>query len=167
MNNSETNRNNKNSEKSKLSRSKTIKEKKTNQKSFPHDNTPITIYLDKYNKPIIDNRNDSNPVIVNQHEPTLTNFTCEPVQLICPYCKKEIISEVEESFNCCTCLFLFAIIVLCAIPCLCISGICNSNSGMVFSDCGCGCNCCCDATHTCPKCKKVIGIHDSFPSGCC
>ena len=113
-------------------------------------------------------KKNSNPIIVNQHEPTLTNFTCEPAQLTCPYCKKEIISEVEESFNCFTCLFLFLIIALCAIPCLCISGLCNSNSGFVFTDCNCcNCNCCCDATHKCPKCRKVIGVHDSFPSGCC
>ena len=171
MDNTETNRN-RNSEKTKLSRAKTIKEKKSTKNAFPQqngmDNNPVTIYLDKYNKPIIDAKNNSNnPIIVNQREPTLTNFTVEPVQIICPYCKSDIISEVEESFNCCTCLFMLAVIILCAIPCLCISGLCNSNSGFVFGDCNCSCNCCCDATHKCPKCKKVIGVHDSFPSGCC
>ena len=167
MDNTETNRN-RNSEISKLSRSKTIKEKKLTQnlpKKKEGDNDPVTIYLDKINKPIIDSKKYSNEIIVNQREPTLTNFTVEPAQLTCPYCKKEIVSEVEESFNCCTCLFMCAVIILCALPCLCISGICNSNSGFVLADCGC--NCCCDATHTCPKCKKVIGVHDSFPSGCC
>ena len=165
MNNTETNRN-RNSEKIKLSRSKTMKEKKTTKNGV--DNNPVTIYLDKYNKPIIDAKNKSNnPIIVNQREPTLTNFTVEPAQLICPYCKSDIISEVEESFNCCTCLFMLFIIILCALPCLCISGLCNSNSGFAFGDCNCSCDCCCDATHKCPKCKKIIGVHDSFPSGCC
>ena len=165
MDNTETNRN-KNSEKSKLSRSKTMKEKKTSKNGV--DNNPVIIYLDKYNKPIIDAKSKTNnPIIVNQREPTLTNFTAEPTQLICPYCKSDIISEVEESFNCCTCLFMLFIIILCALPCLCISGLCNSNSGFAFGDCNCSCDCCCDATHKCPKCKKIIGVHDSFPSGCC
>ena len=170
MDNSETNRNNnKNNEKILLKRIKTMKEKKVTRtktiqpKEVEADKISISIYTNKYNKPIIDSKQKSSSIIINQHIPTSTAFRLEPTRVICPYCKNDIISEVEESFNCCTCLLYFVIVLLCAIPCLFCSGLCNNNCYCV-NDIGCGC--CCDATHKCPKCKKVIGFHESFPNCC-
>ena len=161
MDNTETNRNN---EKIKLSRAKTMKEKK-GKISFPknkdNDTNSIKIFVNKYNQPIADSQQNNDEIIYNQRFPTTTSFKSNPIHLTCPYCKKEIISEIKESCNCCTCLMFLFIIALCAIPCLFLSGFCNLGN----CNCsGCDCKCCCDIIHICPKCKKVIGIHDSFPT---
>ena len=169
MENSETIRNNnKINEKILLKRNKTIKEKKLNKPKAIQpkeaEADQISIFTSKYNKPIIESKKRTSSIIINQHIPTSTAFTLEPARVTCPYCKNEIISEVEESFNCCTCLLYLAIILLCAIPCLFCSGLCNNQGCYCGNDISCGC--CCDATHTCPKCKKVIGFHESFPNCC-
>ncbi len=165
MEKTETNRNN---EKIILSRSKTMKTKKKNKPppyNKEEDKISISIYPNKYNKPIIESPKNSNQIIINQHIPTITAFTLEPAKLTCPYCKKEIISEVQENFNWCTCLLCFFGIIFCAIPCIFCSGLCNS------INCNCcngdfNCICCFDGTHICPKCKKVVGLYDSSPSCC-
>ena len=165
MENTETNRNN---EKFHLARKKTMKDKKTNKTPVTQkdmDKNSISIFTSKYSKPIIDSKKNSNEIIINQHIPTSTPFTLEPAKLTCPFCKKDIISEVEESFNCCTCILYCFAITFCAIPCLFCSGLCNSIN-CYCSNCDLSCRCCCDATHTCPNCKKVVGTHESFPSIC-
>ena len=111
MENTETNRNN---EKVHLERKKTMKDKKTNKTPVTQkdmDKNSISIFTSKYSKPIIDSKKNSNEIIINQHIPTSIPFTLEPAKLNCPFCKKDIISEVEESFNCCTCI-LYCLLLL-------------------------------------------------------
>ena len=156
-------------EKGPLQRSKTLKKINKGPISPKEmDKDSISIFKNKYSKPILESQKQSEDIIINQHMPTITAFTLEPAQLKCPFCKREIISEVVESFNCCTCLLVFFAIIFCAIPLLICSGLFNSvNCNLCNADYNCGCGCCCDATHLCPKCKRIVGIYDSYPKICC
>ena len=91
------------------------------------------------------------PVLaVNQTTPSIVvappKFGIAPVSLICINCKNPITTQVEESFNCCSCL------------------ICCW-TGFVIYACIQACNgkeiCCCDATHRCPKCGFMVGKYTS------
>ena len=170
MSKTDTSRNN---EKVLLSRSKTMKTNKKNKLPPPppsqkeDDKISISIYTNKYNKPIVESPKNSNAIIINQPIPTETAFTLEPAKLTCPYCKKQIISEVEENCNFCTCLLFFMAFAFCALPLLICSGIFNSmNCNCCNGDINCNCECCYDGIHRCTKCKKVIGLYESSPSFC-
>ena len=142
-----------------LKRSKTLQVAANNKTKQIED---ISIYSNKYSKPIIETPKSSYPIVINQEMPTLTpiSFSSNPVDLTCPFCKKRITSNVEINFNCCTCLLYLLISILCALPCL----FCSAFFHLENIYCNCDCNCCCDATHKCPNCQKIIGIHESSPN---
>ena len=145
-----------------LLRSKTMSNKLA-QKFSDND---VSIHPKGYGEPISNDQKTKNVIIVNQQLPTVTpiTFTTNPVQMVCPYCLQNIVSNVEKNFNCLTCLFYLFISALCAIPILICNGICNSG-GLNFGYCNCDCDCCCDAEHFCPNCGKIIGSHNSCPAG--
>ena len=126
----------------------------------------LSIHPKGYAEPISNDQKPKDVIIYNQQLPTVTpiSFTTSPVQMVCPFCLQNIVSNVEKNFNCQTCLFYVFISALCALPLLICSGICNSG-GLNLGYCGCDCECCCDAEHFCPNCGKMIGSHNSCPAG--
>ena len=84
--------------------------------------------------------------IVNQTTPKVVvvppKFGTAPVSLICINCNNPITTQVEKTFNCCSCF-------------LCCW------TGFLIYACIQMCNgkelCCCDATHRCPKCGFTLG----------
>ena len=121
----------------------------------------------------------ANPYIMNQINPvpiTPLSFGTLSRESLCPFCQTNAPSKIEESFNCCTCLTYFFIIIL--IPILLIlaaySG-CNNvncNNGSCNCDCDCcschrcNCKCCFDVNHYCSNCGKLLGTRDSCHELC-
>ena len=85
-------------------------------------------------------------LVVNQATPSIIvvppKFGTTPVSLICINCNNPITTQVEKTFNCCSCF-------------LCCW------TGFLIYACIQMCNgkelCCCDATHRCPKCGFTLG----------
>ena len=125
---------------------------------------PTVIQIDnsshRYGLPIYEapKQPDSNPnsVIENQNSPSLTDMDIriDPVDIICPFCKMRIRTEVEESFN------FFACCCLSLLGCCLILGIlydgCKCNSNCCCCNCDCRCKRCYNGDHRCPNCKKLI-----------
>ena len=97
-------------------------------------------------------------VLNNQNKPEKEKekkWSLVPEEVICPFCKKQIKTNVKEEFNWGTCMLYIAMIPLflffawlgCADASCCKSEPC--------------CKCCYDGTHFCPNCEKEIGIHKS------
>ena len=107
------------------------------------------------NKKMNQNQRDSLPMLINQITPSQihtipTNIINEwgtfPHNVDCPFCHKNINTNVEASCNmgsCCLCFWLscitWAIILL-----------------IMGKEIGCA-----DATHRCPHCKNIIGVYKS------
>ena len=117
-------------------------------------------------------------------------------EIICPYCHKTMKTNIEEGFNCVSCIIfcisflfppLFMFFMLCGSieKCKCefscdqqrIS-ICSSHCDCCYCLNCCTCIqkdnkhcCCCDIEHYCAKCGKLIGTKSSFsnlvPTCCC
>ena len=158
-----------NETKNQLKRNKTLKKEQTlaHSKTFSNkisDNNSISLYPKRYAEPNQKSQKQNDAIIVNQQLPTEspTSFSTDPVQMNCPYCLHNITSKVEKKFNCFTCLFYLFAIILCSIPLLICSWICNSATGLNINP-SCDCECCCDAGHICPKCGKNIGSYNSCP----
>lgn len=91
---------------------------------------------------------NSNQVLFNQACPTGTNTTIiykrTPINMICPYCRQEIKTVVEDKINgaafifCCTTLF-------------CIFAFLQISRGKDLL--------CCDSRHKCPKCRQFLGAY--------
>ena len=91
------------------------------------------------------------PVLaVNQTTPSIVvappKFGIAPVSLICINCKNPITTQVEESFNCCSCL-------ICCWTEFVIYACIQLLSGKEL--------CCCDAIHRSPKYGFIIGKYTS------
>ena len=71
-------------------------------------------------------------------------FKLTPVSIICPSCKKPIITNVETSFSCLACLFCCCTYLLFYI---CIQAIRGKDI------------CCQDADHKCPFCGRLIASY--------
>jgi len=147
-----------------LARSKTISYKIS--KKIPDNSNSISIYPKAYVEPIQITQKGNNDIIINQQSPIVSpiSFSAEPAEMNCPYCFQSIISKVEKHFNCPSCLCYSFSIILCAIPLLICSGICNSATGLNINP-SCDCECCCDVEHICPKCGRNIGRYNSCPMG--
>ena len=134
----------------------------------------------KYGKPIINNNNNKkgkvisgNHYIDNQVNPDnfeAMKFGFVPTSMICPYCKNNTVTIIEETFNFGTC-FLFVLIIL-LIPILiivaafsgCKSAHYNRTCRCDCCCCGtgsCDCKCCFDSYHYCQHCGKQIGKRNS------
>ena len=109
-----------------------------------------------------------NQVTPEQYETMKFGFTAIPI--ICPFCQKNIITRIEETFNCCTC-FLYIFIIL-LIPILLILAVysgcrnvhCNNGCDCTCACCvggTCDCKCCFDTDHYCSYCGKKIGSRNS------
>ena len=89
------------------------------------------------------------------------------VNVVCPYCNKEVETIAERKCNCLTCLFskfLFCIYM----GMWCASRVCGCCGGGICNckECLCAWFCCCDADHTCPMCRGNIGHYNSTPDCC-
>ena len=85
------------------------------------------------------------PIIVNQTVPVVpvvpVKFLTSPISVVCPYCSKQVVTNVETQFNCCNCCFCF---------CFCLLWlIVQLASGKELN--------CTDANHKCPSCGRLIG----------
>ena len=150
-----------------LSRTKTVSHRSSNSKNVLE--SPNSIFPQNYGQPIMVTQKPQNIIIINQQFPTITSpltFGLSPVKMTCPYCLNQIESLVEKRCSCLTCLFYLMIVLLCAIPLLICTGICNSGGVTVAPMCDCDCNCCCDGIHLCPNCGKMIGEYDSCQNRC-
>ena len=86
-----------------------------------------------------------NAVVINQIAPTglLTAPKTAPYSIVCPFCKKNIVTNAVKSFDCISCL-------LCYFFCICYC----------IAQCARGKECCCyNAEHKCPNCGQVVGIY--------
>ncbi len=81
------------------------------------------------------------PIVQNQVYPGLEAHTSSPYETNCPFCKNSITTNSDKTINCCACLLCYWT----GLFWYCIIQSCRGK------DC-----CCYDATHTCPKCGKVI-----------
>ena len=120
----------------------------------------------------------SNPYIMNQINPipvTPLKFGILSRESLCPFCQTNAPTKIEESFNCCTCLTYFFIIIL--IPILIILAAYSGGSnvrcdgGSCNCDCNCSCSrcyckCCFDVNHYCSNCGKLLGTRDSCHELC-
>ena len=105
---------------------------------------------------LVANQSNSNPL------PSEQLGACG-VKVTCPYCNKEVETEIKNNFNLCTCLCKFTGPVY---VCMwCGSRVCKLCGGGVFNikECLCGWFCCCDADHSCPSCQGNIGHYNSTP----
>ena len=134
------------------------------------------IHIDKssqrYGLPIkeasIQSNSYSHSIIDNQNSPSLTDMDIgiEPVNIICPFCKMKIRTEVEKKYNfltfCCLCLLCcFLVIGLISDGCKCDSNCCSCCC------CSCSCKRCYDGDHICPNCKKLVYSYNSCYSFIC
>lgn len=72
-------------------------------------------------------------------------YALEPVQEVCFFCKKAITTTLTESIDCCA----FALCCLSlGIPYIIVQN-CRGKGFHV-----------CKGKHTCPQCKKIVGIYD-------
>ena len=132
----------------------------------------------------------------NQNSPSLPPikfYSVYSTTTTCPYCNKEIKTDVEESFNACACIYyclyyiLYSIFIFVIIPiaicnndCKCSSSDCVCNCDCKKKDCNCkcccdcddccgrrcDCKCCLDGTHYCPNCGTKLGKYNSC-CNCC
>ena len=107
---------------------------------------------------------------VNPENFEAMKFGFVPTSMICPYCKNNTVTIIEETFNFGTC-FLFVLIIL-LIPILiivaafsgCKSAHYNHTCRCDYCCCGsgsCDCKCCFDSYHYCQHCGKQIGKRNS------
>ena len=86
------------------------------------------------------------PIIVNQYIPVQPiPFKTEPINMVCPFCKSNITTNVETEFNCLNCCFCCWNFVLWIIVQLVREKELN----------------CTDATHKCPNCGQIIGKYNA------
>ena len=107
-------------------------------------NQPL-VYNNQYGQPIQPQGVYMQPaIIVNQASPIVTNNSnagLSPYTTVCPFCRSQITTSVETSWNCCACLLCcYTGFLIYA----CIQ-LCNNKSLL-----------CCDATHRCPNCGSII-----------
>ena len=88
-------------------------------------------------------------IIVNQPSPVVVNLSnvgLSPFATTCPYCRNQVTTSVETSWNCCACLLCcYTGILIYA----CIQ-LCNNKSLL-----------CCDAIHRCPNCGGQIANYSA------
>ena len=92
----------------------------------------------------------------------LKNVTSYPIAIDCPYCNKNIQSNVDSNCNCFT--FFLILIMIIIFPLMCIASIYKAGTGTSTCSCCSGigdCDCCNDVKHVCPNCGKVIAESDS------
>ena len=91
---------------------------------------------------------NSNQVLFNQACPTGTNTTIiykrTPINMICPYCRKEIKTVVVDRFNGASCIF-------CLATAFCIFAFLQISRGKDLL--------CCDSRHKCPNCGNFLGAY--------
>lgn len=138
----------------------------------------------------------SSSSIINQQNTQKILFGYISEEIICPYCHKTMKTDIEQDFNCASCiifcisflfppLFMFFMVCgnieecICEFSCENIScNICDSQCGCCYYLSCCSCPrsenpncCCCDVEHYCSKCGKLIGRKNSLsslcPSCCC
>ena len=121
---------------------------------YPHIVNNKNIELKEIND-LKENQTDNLPMLINQITPTeihsipntvINEWGTFPHEVECPFCHKNVKTNVEASCNmgsCCLCFWLscvtWAIILL-----------------IMGKEIGCA-----DATHRCPNCKNVIGVYRS------
>ena len=156
------------------------------QQVFPMESNPANqayIFQPQY-QPIIVSQNQQINIVKNQNLPSITPITFHTVYpkiIDCPYCNKEIKTEVEESFSVCSCIYCCFLIIffpvgicyyICTIIenlrdiidiiCCCHCHKCDCNScDDCCNDCKCDCKCCIDGTHYCPICRRELGNYSS------
>lgn len=123
------------------------------------------------------NKNNNNKK-KNENDPsTNIKYGYEAQNITCPFCQKNIYTNVEEKFNCITVgacfliIIFFPIIILFELL-LCICHICDQTHYSKGTGDNCDCLCCewcrihckCffDADHYCPSCKQKIGTRNSL-----
>ena len=120
----------------------------------PHIVNDKNIELKEINYPK-EEQTDTLPMLINQISPSqihsipntiINEWGTFPHEVECPFCHKNVKTNVEANFNmesCCLCFWLscitWAIILL-----------------IMGKEIGCA-----DATHRCPNCKNVIGVYRS------
>ena len=87
-------------------------------------------------------------IIINQNQPLfpVQGITTNPIPMSCPYCKQQIITQVQTSFNCCACCF-----------CCCFGifyFLIQAIRGKEL--------CCDDAIHRCPHCHNIVGTYGAL-----
>ena len=138
---------------------------------------------EKYGKPITNiniqgNVSAYNSYIINQVTPeqnSTMKFGFIAMPMICPFCQRNTITRIEESFNCCTCfiyifiILLLPILLILALYSGCRNAHCNNGCDCTCvcceGDC-CDCRCCFDTDHYCSSCGKKIGSRNSFVELC-
>ena len=109
-------------------------------------------------------------------------FGGNPGNYLCPHCKMNVTSNIEDKCNCLTCiiyLIMFIIFPIYIIYVICIDiEYCScefecacTNDGLCCYPkcCSCpnrqskydNCQCCCDTQHYCSNCGKLIGTKNS------
>lgn len=161
-------------------KNKTNKKQGNKEKFKSHNNNkysnnkeqsgPTTIQIDnsshRYGLPICDDPKkpdaNSNSIIENQNSPSLTDMDIrlDPIDIICPFCKMKITTEVEESFNCLTCCCL-SFLCCCLILGILYDGCKCDSSCCSCCCCNCKCKGCYDGEHRCPNCKNLIFSYNS------
>lgn len=100
-----------------------------------------------YAQPILVPLN-SNQVLFNQSCPTGTNTTIiykrAPIEMVCPYCRQQIKTVVEDKCNGAACLF-------CCSTAFCVFAFLQTARGKDLL--------CCDSRHKCPKCRQFLGAY--------
>ena len=130
-----------------------------------------------YAYPIVAKQNQITQLIDNQKpiKVSTKKFYIYPKSITCPYCLKQIKTEVETSCNICTCISCFLLFIF-IFPLALFAGFCGYCSCICTEKgCCCGCNCCCrcdcerccdgnccyDGVHKCPNCKRIIYNYNS------
>ena len=90
------------------------------------------------------------PPIANQQQPIVVyqqplNLKTSPANVVCPYCRNQVVTLVETNFNCLNCLFCCWFVELWLIIELVRGKDLN----------------CTDAVHKCPSCGQVIGNYSA------
>ena len=131
-------------------------------------------YPQAYSQPIIVNPYPQNYIINNQASEISSekiNFGKSPLNIICPYCMRQINTKVEREFNYFRCMLMTLCIFI--LHFLLLYGGCDGCScrdcdcrGCCCCCCCCGkkeetnkkcCDCCYDGIHFCPNCKSMVG----------
>lgn len=118
--------------------------------------------------------------IINQTVDGKIKFSRDPQQIICPYCRRNVLTTVEDKCNffsiiiffimmTITPIFIFYLLVLDNKDCICeFSFDILCAKGFCCTCCRCpsrntlgDCQCCVDVEHYCSYCGKYIGIRNS------